>query len=345
MSSIPDDRLFAHSDRVKGKVVVITGAANGIGKETALRFAHYGAKVVIADLDITEANKVVDLLEKDGRTAIATKCNVTNWDEQVEMFELALKKYGSVDIVVPNAGISESSSFETVEIKNGVPVKPSLKTLEINLTAVIYTAHLALHYLDVNKQPGDLKSLIFIGSMASWQAIPHGAMYSASKHAVLGMMRSIHPTMENKGIRVGCIHPFFADTGIVPVPVKVFLAGIPKTSVSRIAGAIFYAATDRDEKSSGSAWLLVDDGPVFMVPKEQFKQGVYKMIDERVNAVRAVYTRINGWYRFAHDIWRITGNAVITIGLGTALARIAWDNQHEIKQYVHTVLAIIQSNP
>jgi len=138
---------------------------------------------------------------------------------------------------------------------------------------------------------------------------------------------------------VGCIHPFFADTGIVPVPVKIFLAGIPKTPVSRVAGAIFYAATDRDEKSSGSAWLLVDDGPVFMVPKEEFKQGVYKMIDDRANAVRGVGTRINGWYCFAHDIWRITGNAVIAIGLGTALAKIAWDNQHEIEKYVRTILA------
>ena len=65
------------------------------------------------------------------------------------------------------------------------------------------------------------------------------------------------------------------------------LTGIPKVPVSRVAGAIFYAATDADQKSSGSAWLLVDDGPVFMVPKEEFKQGVYKMIDDRANAVRA----------------------------------------------------------
>jgi len=339
MSSIPDDRLFSHSDRVKGKVVVITGAANGIGKETALRFAFYGAKVVIADLDITGANKVVAEVEKTGGTASAIKCNVTDWEAQVEMFELAIKKYGSVDIVVPNAGISEATSFETVKFENGKPVKPSLRTLEVNLTAVIYTAHLAFHYLDVNKQPGDLKSLIFIGSMASWQAIPHGAMYSASKHAVLGMMRSIYPAMTHKGVRVGCIHPFFADTGIVPVPLKIILAGIPKTPVSRVAGAIFYAATDRDEKSSGSAWLLVDDGPVFMVPKEQFKEGVYKMIDDRANAGRAVHTKIKAWYLFARDIWRVTGNAVITIGLGTALAGITWSNGREIEKYVRTMVA------
>jgi len=339
MSSIPDDRLFSHSDRVKGKVVVITGAANGIGKETALRFAFYGAKVVIADLDITGANKLVAEVEKAGGTASAIKCNVTDWDAQIDMFELAMKKYGSVDIVVPNAGISESSSFETVKFENGRPVKPSLQTLDVNLTAVLYTAHLALHYLDVNKQPGDLKSLIFIGSMASWQAIPRGVMYSASKHAVLGMMRSIHPTMELKDIRVGSIHPFFADTGIVPVSLKIILAGIPKTPVARVAGAIFYAATDTDQKSSGSAWLLVDDGPVFMIPKEQFKQGVYKMIDDRANAGRAVRTSITGWYLFARDVWHVTGNAVIAIGLGVALAKIAWDNKHEIEKFVSTIVA------
>ena len=95
-----------------------------------------------------------------------------------------------------------------------------------------------------------------------------------------------------------------------------------------------------------------------MVPKEQFKQGVYKMIDDRANALRAyvisavnfpviipilffdrVHTGIKGWYLFAHDIWRVTGNAVITFGLGTALAKIAWDNQHEIEKYVRTILA------
>jgi len=121
--------------------------------------------------------------------------------------------------------------------------------------------------------------------------------------------------------------------------VKVLLAGIPKTPVSRVAGAIFYAATDSDEKSSGSAWLLVDDGPVFMVPKEKFKQGVYKMIDDRANAIRENGTRVKGWYLLARDIWRITGNAVITFGLGAALAKIAWDNQHEIGKYVRTILA------
>ena len=75
------------------------------------------------------------------------------------------------------------------------------------------------------------------------------------------------------------------DTGIVPLSLKVILAGIPFTPVPRIAGAIIYMATDPNPATNGSAWLLTDDGPVFMVPKEEFKMGVYKIIDDRKNSL------------------------------------------------------------
>lgn len=73
----------------------------------------------------------------------------------------------------------------------------------------------------------------------------------------------------------------------MPIPVKLALAGIPLTPVSRIAGALFYASTDPNMATSGSAYLLPDDGPVFSVPKEEFKLGVYKMIDDRANNAKA----------------------------------------------------------
>jgi hypothetical protein len=81
------------------------------------------------------------------------------------------------------------------------------------------------------------------------------------------------------------MEPNDIDTAIVPVPIKLLLAGIPLANVPRIAGAIIYAATDPDPETNGSAWLLTDDGPVFMVPREEFKMGVYKMIDDRANAM------------------------------------------------------------
>lgn len=74
-----------------------------------------------------------------------------------------------------------------------------------------------------------------------------------------------------------------SDTGIVPLPAKLFLAGIPLTPVPRIAQAIFYVASNPDPATSGCAYLLPDDGPVCMVEKEEFKEGVYKLIDARAN--------------------------------------------------------------
>ena len=176
-----------------------------------------------------------------------------------------------------------------LHIKDGKPIPPNLKTMGVNLTAVLYTAHLAIHYLQINHDfsasPDGLKALIFMGSIASWFGIPGAGTYTGSKHAVLGIMRSLYHVLEPKGIRVGCLHPFFADTAIVPLPVKLAMAGIPLTPVSRVAGAYFYAATNPDWSTNGSAWLLLDNGPLFMLPKEEFKMGVYKMIDDRVNSV------------------------------------------------------------
>jgi len=71
------------------------------------------------------------------------------------------------------------------------------------------------------------------------------------------------------------------DTGIVPVMVKVAMAGIPLTPVDRVAGAIFYAATDPDMETSGCTWLLPDGGYVFRLNREELKHGVYEMIDAR----------------------------------------------------------------
>jgi len=147
--------------------------------------------------------------------------------------------------------------------------------------------------------------LFILFALASWHGIPNAPLYVASKHAILGVMRSLYIGNTLEGIRIASIHPFFAglslphlnlsiymfnrmstsDTGILPVAAKVFLSGIPMTPVSRIAGAIFYAATDTDMETSGSAWLLPDNGPVFRVGKEEFKLGVYHMIDHRRNAL------------------------------------------------------------
>jgi len=99
------------------------------------------------------------------------------------------------------------------------------------------------------------------------------------------------------------------DTGIIPLSVKIILAGIPLTPVPRIAGAIIYLATNPDSATNGNAWLLTDNGPVFMVPKEEFKMGVYKMIDDRKNSLLKITTSISScstvFYKVLGYLWWI----------------------------------------
>jgi len=191
-----------------------------------------------------------------------------------------------------------------------------------------------------NKPEGSLKSIIFLGSMASWQAIPNAPLYSASKHAVLGFMRSIHPQCLASGIRVGVVHPFFVDTTIVPLSVKIGMAGIPLTPVDRVAGAIFYAATDPNMETSGCPWLLPDDGYVFLLEKEQLKEGVYKMVNARTRAALAGAKRVKHAFATGRDLWRLLGKQTILFGTVVAGANYLYRNEfarHRAMEYLDWV--------
>lgn len=121
--------------------------------------------------------------------------------------------------------------------------------------------------------------------VASWQSIPGGPLYTVSKHGILGFAGSLAPILSLLGIRVASVYPFFVDTGIVPLRVKVFLAGLPYTPIERVVGAIICSATDDRVETNGSAWLLLNDGPVVAVPKESFRAGIYQALDRRSNFI------------------------------------------------------------
>lgn len=108
---------------------------------------------------------------------------MTSWDDQVALFELAIKTFGHIDIVLPNAGISEVGRFDhRLEEETDRPTKPNLKTLEVDLIGVLYTTRLALWYFDHDEreEPG-LRSICFTGSMSTFYGADFGVMYGASK--------------------------------------------------------------------------------------------------------------------------------------------------------------------
>ncbi|KAK0462630.1 uncharacterized protein EV420DRAFT_1265343 [Desarmillaria tabescens] len=282
--AVTDDDLFRYTERVKDKVVLITGDSKGIGRETAIRFALYGAKVVIGDQDAWGAQEIVHEIVAAGGTAIDTRCSTTTWDDVVALFDLAVKTYGDVDIVVANTGVTEVGQFKQLSFdSNGKPVKPDLTTVDVNLVGVLYPVHLAQYYLARKRQPNDLKALVVSGSFASWHGSPQAPLYSVSGCGVLGTMRSIYLDLQHKDIRTAVISPALGmpinDT--LPSSAEASTKGLSLSPTARVAGSIFHAATNPEKETSGRTWLIRDDGPLYMVPREDLDKGVFHPFNKR----------------------------------------------------------------
>jgi len=297
------------------------GAAAGIGKETALVFAQFEAKLVLGDLNGAGIDEVVAQIKKSGGQAVGQKCDVTNWDSQLALFELGISTFGAIDVVVANAGITENGVFYSSQVVDGKPQKPSTATLDVNINGVIYSISLALHYLDLNRaSPSDLKAIVVMGSMASWMSIPTAPMYSASKHAVLGFARSVAVTVKSRNIRVNVIHPFFSATGILNTVNRLFLAGLPMVPVHRIAITTLYAATHPDLETTGSVFTLIDDGPILHLENEIIKGGVYDIVSNRAAQLSGTIT----YLRVGVDVAKILAPKVLKVAVPVGLAALAY---------------------
>ncbi|KAF5390802.1 hypothetical protein D9757_004421 [Collybiopsis confluens] len=327
MTALPDEELSRYHKRVGAELSLspaLTGGAAGIGRATALLFASYGANVVIADMNMSSAEQtVLDIQKLRSGDAVAHKCDVTVYEDIVNVFDFALDKFGSVDIVVANAGVGEIGGSIVYDPKEGIPTKPATTTIDINLIGVLYTLprtqpkfsrtrlpqihHSSGIYMQVPSVSSE--SLVLTvrrrHSVDSWTANSRAPLYVASKHAVLGLMRSLDKPLSQKGIHINCIHPFYAATNLVPSSVRQLqLAGIPLTPVPRIAKAIVYAASYTTTLGLGGSSFWVPDGGAltFMIPKEEFKPGVYQLIDAKSNSTSVGLSGPRYYARFLKDV-------------------------------------------
>lgn len=168
---------YAHASRLRNRTILITGAGSGFGRATSLAFAAQGANLVLGDINEQNLAATVALLPSP---AVAQKCDVTSWEDQLSLFKAGKDKFGSIDIVLPNAGVSEIGNFDPRAEGNELS-KPNMTTLDIDLTAVLYTTRIALWYFanDGRKDPG-LRGVVFTGSMSTFYG-SEGVMYGAAK--------------------------------------------------------------------------------------------------------------------------------------------------------------------
>jgi len=284
MVQVTDKELLAHAERIQSKVLVITGGGSGIGKETAKLYAKYKAKVVIGDINTEAAQAVAQEINSSGGTAVAQRCDVTVWEDQVALFDLAMETYGSVDVVIPNAGYRDVSGWYDLKRVDGKLAKPIFPTIEVNLVGVLYTCGLAMTYLIPEGEkitPTSVKALVFIGSVAALTSLPGSVLYTASKHGVLGIQRAISPVCTARGIRTGSVHPWFVETPFI-ADLGEFTSGWPKVPVERVAATCLAVATNPDPKTSECPWIMPDGNDVERVHSLQLNEAFYAEMNERV---------------------------------------------------------------
>ena len=183
-----------------GKVALITGAARGIGKAIALKFAEEGADVAFTDLVINEAaEQTVAELEAFGHKVKAYASNAASFDETHAVVEQIQKEFGRIDILVNNAGIT----------KDGLMLRMSEQQWDAVLTVNLKSAFNFIHALTPVMARQRSGSIISMSSVVGVSGNAGQCNYSASKAGLIGLTKSIAKEMGPRGIRANCIAPGF----------------------------------------------------------------------------------------------------------------------------------------
>jgi 3-hydroxybutyrate dehydrogenase len=211
--------------RLQNKVAVITGAASGIGKEIALRFAQEGARVVIADLDPKAAQETAGAIDPTGQRSLGVAMDVSQ-EEQVEAGMMrVIEAFGRLDILISNAGVQIVApvvEFEFAKWK---------KLLAIHLDGAFLTTRAALRQMYSQKSG----SIIYMGSVHSKEASPLKAPYVTAKHGLIGLAKVVAKEGADHGVRTNVICPGFVRTPLVEkqIPEQARELGISEAEVVR----------------------------------------------------------------------------------------------------------------
>ena len=250
------------SNDLKGKTSIITGAASGIGKATAIAMSELGSNIVVVDLSSEQCDETVEIIRSKGGVAVTCQADVTKEEEVELMIEKTLKTFGQLDVAFNNAGIG--GSFKKTDEYS---ISEWNQVISVNLTGVwLCMKHQIKEML--KKERG---SIINTASVAGLIGMGSAPAYTAAKHGVIGITKNAAIEYAKKGIRINAICPGLVKTAMTDYAESQLPGFLEKTTqlepIGRIAqpeemaNAVIWLASDSASYVTGHA-MAVDGGLV-----------------------------------------------------------------------------------
>jgi NAD(P)-dependent dehydrogenase (short-subunit alcohol dehydrogenase family) len=195
-------------DRLKGKVIIVTGGSSGLGRAAARAFSQEGADVVVADVNEVGAVETAEVITSAGGRAIVIKTDVSKADQVEDLVRETVRRFGKLNCAFNNAGI-EGGAFLTGEY----PEEEWDRVISINQKGVMLCMKYEIEQMLVDGGG----TILNTSSGAGIRGLAYQSAYSTSKHAIIGLTRTAAVEYAKKGVRINAICPGFIDTGLTRI--------------------------------------------------------------------------------------------------------------------------------